>query len=287
MEENKYFKIGGIVFAVILILSISAFLCFKYRKGLSATHIASISLTPAPSLPPSPSLSPSPSVKGLATNMAESSVPILMYHHIKNTQKTDSKVEEGLSLTPDKFNEEMEYLASENYRVINLDEIFFESKDEEIVITFDDGYKDVVENAYPALKRYGYKATVFLITKNIAKPGYLDWNDIKTLQEDGWQFGSHTISHLELPKLTPEQQKKEIVGSKKILETTLDTEIKYFCYPAGKYDQKTVEIVKSAGYVVAVTTNAGTKNSYKKYLELNRVRIIGGLGLSGFKSAIK
>ncbi len=90
-----------------------------------------------------------------------------MYHHIKDTKKTTDKVAEGLSLNPDKFNEEMEYLTSENYRAVNLDEIFFESENKEIVITFDDGYKDVIENAYPVLKRYGFRATVFLITKEL------------------------------------------------------------------------------------------------------------------------
>ena len=209
-------------------------------------------------------------------------IPILMYHHIKVKPSNANQIESGLDVSPLNFEEQMAYVSTNGYTTIGLDELFKKPKGKYFVITFDDGHKDVLENAKPILDRFGFRATVFLIVDYIGKTGYLDWSDIEILKRAGWSFGSHTLTHPDLLSLKKSEAERQIKQSKEALESKLQEPINFFSYPAGKFNQEIIEIVQSAGYKGAVTTKFGRENNSRDIYQLKRVRVSGSDTLKSF-----
>lgn len=129
-------------------------------------------------------------------------------------------------------------------------------KKPEAIVTFcfDDGYKSVME-ANGILQKYDYAGTVFVITSEIGKNGYLSLEDLKKLSQEGWEIGSHTFNHLDLTKLSAEDLKTELQGSKQWLEKQ-GFKIYSLAYPYGEYNKEVTKIAKKY-YSVARTVNYG------------------------------
>jgi peptidoglycan/xylan/chitin deacetylase (PgdA/CDA1 family) len=205
----------------------------------------------------------------------QTEIPILMYHHVAEGANS-------LFVSPSNFEEQMSYLYAKDYQTISLDELFEKPPEKKFIITFDDGYKDIIKNAEPILKRLGFKATVFLIVNDIGKEGYLNWEDIEILKKEGWSFGSHTLTHHDLTKLKKDEAENEIVLSKEKLESKLENPVDFFCYPAGKFNQDIIELVKRADYKGAVTTLFGKDNKKEDIYQLKRIRVSGSDTLHSF-----
>ena len=161
-------------------------------------------------------------------------------------------------LTLEKLNDQ--YLKRDH----NLDKKIF-------VITFDDGYRDNYKNAFPILKQYDIKATIFLTVDYIGKhePFYwdktrfsdiadddypLNWDEIYEMKDYGIEFGSHTLTHPELTDIGLDDVREQIYESKKILDRQLSQDTVSFCYPRGSLNNEICQIVKQAGYQLAVVT---------------------------------
>jgi peptidoglycan/xylan/chitin deacetylase (PgdA/CDA1 family) len=224
--------------------------------------------------------------KPLLPSQGEEKVPILMYHHIRVPPAGAKRLERILTVTPDDFYNQMDALYKAGFKTISLRELFEKRWEKRFIITLDDGYKDVLTEAYPILASFGFKATIFVIVNEIGKPGHLNWWDIKFLESQGWEVGSHTMSHLNLTPLSPSQQWKEIYESKRILEEKLGHPIYFISYPAGRFNEQVIQLVKEAGYLGAVTTIPGKINRIEDNYKLKRVRINGGTPLSYFKEKV-
>lgn len=227
--------------------------------------------------------------------------PIYMYHHIQDLTDDGDQLLYGLSLSISSFQEEMNYLKKNNYKTLTLTEMLDNQLAKSVVLTFDDGYIDVYQNAFPIMQKSGFSGVVFIITDLVGTPGYMSWEELKELKNAGWEMGSHTLSHPSLETLDFDSATKQIVESKKIIEQKLsdasvgaptskdrreDIKVNFFCYPAGKYNQETIEILKNNGYVGAVTTQYGKENSRTNIFELERIRINGGASLENFTIAL-
>jgi peptidoglycan/xylan/chitin deacetylase (PgdA/CDA1 family) len=212
--------------------------------------------------------------------------PILMYHHIAINDQPKNQTEIDLHVSPDNFRSQMNYLKSQNYKTINLSDIFCKSFDKNVAITIDDGYKDNITNALPILKSFGYKATLYVITNDVGKPDYLTWDDINTLKNAGWEIGSHTLTHPDLSILSQASAKNQIFESKQILETKLNIVVSSFCYPSGKYNTETLSLVKQANYLYAVNTKIGKTHSLSDPFQLTRIRVHGPETLTSFISSL-
>jgi peptidoglycan/xylan/chitin deacetylase (PgdA/CDA1 family) len=215
-----------------------------------------------------------------------------MYHHVRANPDPNNKLEEDLDVLPSNFEKQMNYLSTHHYKTIALADLFnpkspSNSAQKNIVITFDDGYKDVVSEAYPILRKYGFTATIFPIVDLVDKTWYMTWNDLWLLQNAGWEIGSHTMSHLDLPSLSDNEAEFQIESSKKILESKMRRSINSFCYPSGRFNEKILQLVKDAGYTRAVTTIYGNINQSDEELELKRIRIRGSDQLPNFVNKLK
>jgi peptidoglycan/xylan/chitin deacetylase (PgdA/CDA1 family) len=146
-----------------------------------------------------------------------------------------------------------------------------------IIISFDDGYRDNYENAFPLLRKYGQTATFFIFTQPIqtANVDYLTWEMVAEMRQAGMEFGSHSHTHPDLSGRDTDFLINEILTSKQAIEEHLGEPIRIFCYPAGRYDELTIRVVKSASFWGAVTTKWGASHSFEKRFEMPRLRVRG------------
>ncbi len=201
-------------------------------------------------------------------------VPIVMYHHI------DELDHHAVATIPaDRFEKHLQYLKDHRFDVLSMDELVQAKRSGQrisrktVALTFDDGYVDNYEQAYPLLKRYGFPATMFISSDLVGKPGYISWDQAREMQNNGITFGSHTRRHIYLPDADREEQLDEIVNSRKILERELGMPVKHFSYPVGGFNHEIKQMVKVAGYQSAVSTNRGYDRYNEDVFEFNRVTI--------------
>lgn len=208
-----------------------------------------------------------------------------MYHNIAIPHHEGSL--RSLYVTPRMFRFQMWYLKVAGFKIVTLNEIlsFINGEiadDKLIALTFDDGYQDFYENAYPVLREYGYPSTVFLVSDLIGKENLWDyqergirkrllaWERIIEMKNRGVVFGSHSKTHPFLSKLSDAEIAHEVKGSKDAIEERLDMPVEFFCYPSGDYDERVVNAVKQAGFLGAVTTKRGLAHRGDDPLEIRR-----------------
>ena len=233
-------------------------------------------------------------------------VPVLMYHRIiksddlQTTHYNEEGELYGTIVTKEQFNEQMEHLHEEGYTTLSLAEFQAYMEEEidvpkkSVLITFDDGFKDNYINAYPILKKYDLRATIFLIAGNIdrdprdydpADAQFLSVEDIEA-STDIFDYESHTYKFHERdvngaafltskPRedvLRDIEEGMEIVGSKT-----------GFAYPFGEYNKETLEILDELGLEMAFTIKDGMAKPGESMLEIPRRGIYPGTTMDIFK----
>lgn len=200
-------------------------------------------------------------------------VPIMTYHHVNNV---DPKRQDTVS--PERFEWHMAYLKKHHFNVLPLRALVRIIKQgkplprKTVVITLDDGYEDNYQYAFPILKKYGFPATIFVITDVINDEGYLTTTQMKEMLAQGIEIGSHTRRHAYLPGILGKTLLEEIQGSKDRLEQELGVPDVDFAYPAGGFTDEVKRAVQAAGYESACTTNRGYDRFNRDVYELKRVR---------------
>lgn len=215
-------------------------------------------------------------------------IPVLMYHSIAYEKNNELRVPK------EKFEEQMKWLHDNGYAAMSLDELHDclttgkKVPKKPVVITFDDGYRDNYDNAFPILKKYNMKATVFMITDSVDNSDdKLSSKQLKEMQENGVDIESHTSNHVELNTESSEKQKEVLLKSKQYLDKLLNKDTKYLCYPVGKYNEATLKAAQETGYKLAFTTKPGFSKVSDGMYTLHRVRINASYGLSNFKALVE
>ncbi len=198
--------------------------------------------------------------------------PIIMYHSVDSLEKNKNTV------SPEMFERQMRYIQEHGYKVISLDQLVDEIESgkkflsKSVAISFDDGYSNNFQYAFPILERYGFPATFFICANWIGGDGRLNLEQIKQMQKAGMSFESHSISHGYLPELSPQERHREIAGSKRVLEEQLGHPVNYFAYPIGGFNDAIKDEIKQAGYRAAFTSNRGLDRSNRRLYEIKRIR---------------
>jgi len=222
----------------------------------------------------------------------ELKVPILMYHYVEDSVP-NTKERRDLQVQATKFKEQLDFLKNNGYSIIKMEDLFFamyESKTlppKPVILTFDDGYEDAYQDVLPALNERKFSGVFFIITSSLGKPDYLTNDQLKEIAKAGMEIGAHTQTHPDLSITPVDIAKKEIEESKKELENIVGKKIYFFCYPSGKYNQETVDLVRQAGYVLAVNTKPEVLHSSSVPLELTRIRVHGIESLEAFRKALE
>ncbi|MBO7747979.1 polysaccharide deacetylase family protein [Paenibacillus sp. MWE-103] len=211
-------------------------------------------------------------------------IPVLCYHSIADNGGSNEYV-----VSPERFREEMAWLSGQGYHSIDLKEFgaLLSGKEKasgkEVLITFDDGYKNNYAEALPVLEEYGFRATEFLVTNWVGGSGYVSWDEVKALRSAGWDIMAHTRTHPFLPLHTASVQRDEIAGSKAAIERELGTEVTAIAYPYGLRSEETMRLVKQSGYAYAFTFDDGWTDPGQNPYLLKRLFISGGMGLEDFE----
>jgi len=196
--------------------------------------------------------------------LAESRPIILTYHSISSGPPP-------LSVSPQLFGEQIEWLKN-NAQVVPLRVLVdtlaggFPLPPRTIALTFDDGYADFYHSAAPVLRQAEFSATVFLPTafcgrssawagqaNGMGRQPILDWQQVLELAEQGITFGSHTVTHAELPQLSEAAVEHEIAASNADIEAHIGVPVRFFSYPYGCYNAAVRDVV-SRYYCAACST---------------------------------
>ena len=241
-------------------------------------------------------------------------IPIIVYHKI-----TDVKdgIDSLWNVPPKRFTEHMEYLWENGFNVLSLHDfqmarINRKLPEKPIIITFDDGYANVYERAYPVLSMYGFPATLFLTVGNIdriepftwdvpliandtrLKSEFrpLSWEEVREMNDGGLvSFGSHTMTHPHLGKVSRSKIDAELKGSKEMIEEKINRPVKFFSYPGGiklygDISEKTTEALMDAGYELACTSEIGRNSIHEDLYFLKRIGISRVDSINMFKAKL-
>ncbi len=179
---------------------------------------------------------------------------ILVYHSIEPaTNKKEGKMQKHYHIYPENFKAQMQYLKDNGYQVISMatyldhlkQGIGFEKKS--VVLTFDDGWHNQYQYAFPILKEFGYTGTFYIIS-NVRNGGYMTWDQVIELDKAGMDIQSHSATHPRLTDLDVKKLEQELVGSKKALEEKLGHSISQIAYPYYANNDQVRLAVEAAGY---------------------------------------
>jgi len=221
-------------------------------------------------------------------------VPILMYHHISDDARMED-IQSGVYKVPVKqFNEELACLQQGGYTTVTLDDLVAALYGEatlpmkSVILTFDDGFEDFYTHAYPLLRRYHFRATVYIITQRVGEKGYMTWDQLQELAASPFiTLGAHTRTHKLLPELSPQNIREELAGSRSDLENPLGIKVYHLAYPGGHYNDEVIKLARTTGFKTAVTVHFGVKERIDRFYEIPRVAIRGDTSLEKFIKDIK
>jgi peptidoglycan/xylan/chitin deacetylase (PgdA/CDA1 family) len=204
-------------------------------------------------------------------------VPILMYHVIGSPPP--GAPYPGLFVSPAQFRGQMLWLRAHDYHPVTLTQLWAYRHGgrlpiHPIVLTFDDGYRGDYSVAMPLLHRLGWPGVLNLLVANLHRHGWgLKTWEVRRMVADGWQIASHTLTHPDLTTVSAAQLYQEVTVSRRVLQRLFGQPVKFFCYPAGAYDQTVIDAVQRAGYLGATTELPGDASVSSPPDELPRIRI--------------
>ena len=225
--------------------------------------------------------------------------PLILAYHSVSPGRTDA-----LAVRVEQFEQQIAWLARGGYQSLTLADLAGRSPRQRrraVAVTFDDGYADNHAWALPVLRRHGFVATVFVVSDHVGsdrlfswdraklrsedeRPAYraLTWDELRELQDSGWEVGSHSCTHPELPAVPPERCREETARSRRDLESRLGRPVASFCYPRGKLDARVIGSVQQAGYRWGVVTPKRSGIPLGP-LTLRRVGVYNGAGCAKFR----
>ena len=215
-------------------------------------------------------------------------VPILMYHYIRINPDPRDGLGFNLSVAPEDFRAQMDWLAANAYQPINFDDLrgYLQGRHglppRPVILTFDDGYRDIYTAAFPVLKAHRFKAVAYIVSGFIGSPSSVSAEQVQEMDLNGIQIGSHTVSHADLTKTSAQELGRQLQESKASLEALVGHPVLDFCYPSGAVTPRVAAAVAAAGYQTATTTAPGNVHSQTDRFLWGRVRVGGGERLDRF-----
>lgn len=199
---------------------------------------------------------------------------VLMYHLVREEPYSAL---EALFLRPSEFEDQLKALAKAKYEFLFTDE-YARLPFRSVMLTFDDGYAECYTEAFPLLKQYGAKATVFVIADSVGKAGYLSAEMIGEMAESGLvSFGSHTLSHADLRALSDARLERELRRSQEKIAELSGQAVLSVCYPAGGVDDR-VSAAAAKYYRFGFTSRNAPRGDGEKLLGIPRLRVSRGDG---------
>jgi peptidoglycan/xylan/chitin deacetylase (PgdA/CDA1 family) len=217
-------------------------------------------------------------------------VPILMYHEVTPTPIARYR---KYTVTPEELASQLSWLRARGYASVDMDAVRGAFVGERalpprpVVITFDDGSRDCLQHAVPALLAHGFTATFFIVGGLVgsttrwlpAEVGFelptADWPILRAAEKDGMRCEAHSVSHPRRARGTDDQTRDELTRGRALLEDGLGHEVRHLAYPFGSNSPRTRELAREAGYLTACTTHEALAAPTDDLLALPRVPVLG------------
>jgi len=215
--------------------------------------------------------------------LASTGVPVFAWHKIADPPPATT--DPFLYVSPRVFDQQLRSLRAAGFASTGLSEARNAPTmpQPKAVLTFDDGFENVLENGLPLLLRHGWVAIQFLVAgclggrnewdvaKGDVPAALMDTSQVRTWLSAGMEIGSHSLTHRNLRRLDLPAAREEISGSKKALEDRFGVTIQHFCYPYGSWNESVRDLVREAGYLTASTLRFGVNSPLTPPLELRRI----------------
>lgn len=212
-------------------------------------------------------------------------LPILMYHRFKEPVGPGwTRFAMRYTVSPEEFEKQLRFLRDTGRVTIDTSDLAAFLRGERalperaVMLTFDDGWREQHDVVLPLLQRYSMVGVFFVHTGAIASDErvddparvYMTWGEVCDLQRAGMDVQSHTVTHPSLPRLEPADLDRELVDSRRMLESRLGRPVEALAYPNGDFSPRVIEAARRAGYGLAFTTEVGIVHDAAEPLEIRR-----------------
>lgn len=234
-------------------------------------------------------LAPPPSADG---------VRVLMYHRVRE------RARDPFSVSPAAFERQIAWLAAEG-RALSIDALESGLRGAtplptgSVVVTIDDGYRDVYTTALPILRKHGVPAVLFVTVGSIEErpasapvvddDSHVSWEELAALEAGGVAVCSHGWDHHSMGRLNDRALDEQLQRSRVALQSKLGVAARAFAYPYGTradYSPATTAAVARAGYTTAFTAQHGPVVTGTAAFEVPRIKVEGGEGMWVFRRVV-
>jgi peptidoglycan/xylan/chitin deacetylase (PgdA/CDA1 family) len=220
--------------------------------------------------------------------MAQQRIVFFMYHELEQPGRPLCMDDPGYVryvIPSSAFCEQMESLHSDGWRGISVGEaVEFGDQAPGVAITFDDGCETDLISAAPVLREFGFGATFYITTGFLGRCGYLSTSQLQELNSQGFEIGSHSMTHPYLTDLDDKQLHHEIADSKTYLEQIIGKSVQHFSCPGGRFDERVSRAARDAGYLTVTTSRICTNSRSSNRFGLGRIAVMQNTSLATFRT---
>jgi len=219
--------------------------------------------------------------------MSASRIVFLMYHELELAGRKLCQSDPGYVryiLPLETFRRQMAWMKKSAWRGLNVGEALRYPAEPGVCITFDDGCETDLIAAAPVLHEFGCNATFYLTAGFLGMPGYLNARQVRDLDAQGFQIGCHSMTHPYLSDLPELELKREIVDAKLQIEQIVGHAIEHFSCPGGRYDRRTLQMARHAGFRTVANSQFHANSSGTSPYELGRVAMLRDLTIEEFSA---
>ena len=215
------------------------------------------------------------------------SIVFLMYHELELPGRKLVQSEPGYVryiLPLDQFREQMQWIKDAGFRGISVSEAIRHPQSPSVCITFDDGSETDLIAAAPILSEFGFGATFYVTAGFLDTPGFLSSSQLRELDSLGLEVGCHSMTHPYLSDLPDAEQRREIVDAKLLIEQVVGHPIQHFSCPGGRYDSRTLEMARRAGFRTVANSDFRPNSARSSMYKLGRVAMLRAMSVAEFGS---
>jgi peptidoglycan/xylan/chitin deacetylase (PgdA/CDA1 family) len=208
-----------------------------------------------------------------------------MYHELELPGRKLCQSEPGYVrylLPLETFRIQMEQLKKSDFRGLNVSQALRYPTEPSVCITFDDGCETDLIAAAPLLRQFAFNATFYLTAGFLGAAGHLTADQVRDLDSQGFEIGCHSMTHPYLSDLPEPELKREIVDAKLQLEQILGHPIEHFSCPGGRFDRRTLEMARRAGFQTVANSRIHANSFRTSCYDLGRVAMMRDMPLPEF-----
>jgi peptidoglycan/xylan/chitin deacetylase (PgdA/CDA1 family) len=212
--------------------------------------------------------------------MARPHIVFLMYHELELVGRKPCQSEPGYVryiLPLETFRRQMQWIRDSGYRGLSVSEAILYPAESSVCITFDDGCETDLIAAAPVLRECGLHATFYLTAGFLGMPGYLNAEQVRELDAQGFEIGCHSMTHAYLSDLSEAELKREIMDAKHLIEEIVGHTVEHFSCPGGRYNQRALAMARRAGLKTVGNSEFHSNSSATNVYELGRIAMLRDL----------